>query len=335
MRRWVYAAWLLGSAVLYVMENNTGTRAVLLASLLLPALSVLAAFLTARRAHAAFSLPASLRPGESARGRIVVSGTRLKDLCLWSGRLEAENTLTGERAMLELEGDLSFRLQSTLCGFLRVQAKALACGDLLGLFAFPVPLPDPRETAAEPVLFPVLAEGGSFREGGWGYAGRESGWDIRDYAPGDPVRSVHWKLSAKRDTLMVRESGRQAEDSLILVLSGLSGALPEDRSAACTGLLSLSAALSREGIPHLAVWGNGEEDRAWMEPDGADAGQGLLRGNEADVDPDSLPEGRILVFGAREDTPVPADRDAVLVLPYPPQTGCAVWLSEENPVLPG
>ena len=29
--------------------------------------------------------------------------------------------------------------------------------------------------------------------------------DVRDYVPGDPLNRIHWKLSAKHDTLMVRE----------------------------------------------------------------------------------------------------------------------------------
>ena len=32
--------------------------------------------------------------------------------------------------------------------------------------------------------------------------------DVRAYLPGDPVNRIHWKLSAKREELLVREQAR-------------------------------------------------------------------------------------------------------------------------------
>ncbi len=39
---------------------------------------------------------------------------------------------------------------------------------------------------------------------------REEDGDIRAFMPGDPVNRIHWKLSAKRDQLMIREERRSA-----------------------------------------------------------------------------------------------------------------------------
>ena len=47
LRRAGYACWLLAVAILYFFENNTGTRAVLVSSVLVPAFSVLCAAWTA------------------------------------------------------------------------------------------------------------------------------------------------------------------------------------------------------------------------------------------------------------------------------------------------
>ena len=43
----------------------------------------------------------------------------------------------------------------------------------------------------------------------------EGAGDVRAYLPGDPVNRIHWKLSAKRDELLVRgtEQEREAEDA--------------------------------------------------------------------------------------------------------------------------
>lgn len=48
-----------------------------------------------------------------------------------------------------------------------------------------------------------------------------SGIDVlgtRDYAPGDPLRSVHWRASARRQQLVTKQFAREASVSLTLVL---------------------------------------------------------------------------------------------------------------------
>ena len=102
-RRIGYAVWLLLTACLYFFENNTGTRAVLLGSLLFPLIPAL---------RVSF--------------------------------FSADGTKTGEKT----------------------------------------------ETLTEETFIRREAD--------------EPG-DIRPYMPGDPVRRIHWKLSAKKDELLVRE----------------------------------------------------------------------------------------------------------------------------------
>ena len=42
----------------------------------------------------------------------------------------------------------------------------------------------------------------------------EDAGDVRPYAPGDPVRRIHWKLSAKKDELLVRDTAAERETLL-------------------------------------------------------------------------------------------------------------------------
>ncbi|MBR3106539.1 MAG: DUF58 domain-containing protein [Clostridia bacterium] len=109
-KRWFgYAAWLLLACCLYFFENNTGTRAVLLCSLLFPL---------------------------------------IPPLCSWFFSPDASG-----------------------------KAKA------------------PEELTVASFVLREADEPG----------------DVRPYIPGDPVRRIHWKLSAKKDELLIRETATEVE----------------------------------------------------------------------------------------------------------------------------
>jgi hypothetical protein len=41
--------------------------------------------------------------------------------------------------------------------------------------------------------------------------------DIREYVPGDNLKNIHWKLSAKKADFFVRERGENAKDTAVLL----------------------------------------------------------------------------------------------------------------------
>ena len=46
----------------------------------------------------------------------------------------------------------------------------------------------------------------------------EPGYEFREYVPGDPLQKIHWKLSAKYETLMVRKNeGSSAGKKLLII----------------------------------------------------------------------------------------------------------------------
>ena len=78
-------------------------------------------------------------------------------------------------------------------------------------------------------------------------------FDIRDYQPGDDVRSIHWKLSVKTDSLILREPGTPAYYDLVvlpdfgLAQDGVSS-LPAERNAAIAYGSAALRQLVRQGI---------------------------------------------------------------------------------------
>lgn len=75
---------------------------------------------------------------------------------------------------------------------------------------------------------------------------REEFEELREYSPGDPLRDIHWKTTAKRDDLVVKEFAAEAEAETV-TLSG--GAKPGSADAMADAVASLALALVEEDIP--------------------------------------------------------------------------------------
>jgi uncharacterized protein (DUF58 family) len=78
--------------------------------------------------------------------------------------------------------------------------------------------------------------------------------NIREYVPGDRIKDIHWKATAKKDELMVKERVRLSENQLALFVD-MSG-----EKEGLEGILELSFNMVkhalREGVPVSLMWWN-------------------------------------------------------------------------------
>ncbi|MBQ6256632.1 MAG: DUF58 domain-containing protein [Clostridia bacterium] len=263
-RRVGYACWLLAAATLYFFENNTGTRAVLLASVIVPAFSVCCAAWTAKKASCRLTVPESAKKGETAACRCDLSGPWTKIGCVLSCRVRSEHLMNHEISTWEIEGKECFAVRNAHCGTLYISAKALTARDWLGLIRFSCKAFDGVSLLVLPDLYPIRIKRNAMlsepqREELPGQLRRDGleteNGGVREYAPGDPVRRIHWKLSAKTDRVLVREEEQPLAGSVLLLLetSGY-GIDPQDMDGAVEALLSVSRALREEGVAHSISW---------------------------------------------------------------------------------
>ena len=162
------------------------------------------------------------------------------------------------------ERSLILPLHPAHCGLLRPEVTHLSAKDLSGLFnprirrlpgfeiaVFPPPL-RMRLVSADEGETPRIAEKTAAQPG----EDRSEVRQIRPYTGGDPVRHIHWPLSAKLDELYVREFQRESEREIPLHIpvDGI-GDLTDDAADAFFSVLSaLLAGLSeREGRIRVTV----------------------------------------------------------------------------------
>lgn len=291
-RRGIWLLWCAGLSALYLFENNTATRVLLVCSWALVLLDGPLAVAAARAVRCSIEAPERAEKGEGLpleiRVRCPVPMVRLR------ARVQSENRLTGERAQAEVWlrrtgfvcASQRMMLRAAHCGVVSVRVQVDACG-LLGLYA--------RRKVAErcvsvwvpPVLRPeqvALAKEGSAWEDGAADGRRVPGdtgdaFAVRAYAPGDPVRLIHWKLSEKQGDVMVRAPEAPLPERLLLAIDLSCTSSAQEIDAMTERLFSLSQALLAAGLPHGVFWRpegaaqpelrrvESEADRAALEAD--------------------------------------------------------------------
>ena len=184
-------------------------------------------------------------------------------------RVTAANTMTGETRQrglaLPLWGkgdDYVLKFEPTGCGELVITCDRAWLQDSLGLFRRPLfPFAPVRMTVYPPnvgleVLLDRQNEGKNREDGPMlnrpGTDKTET-FDVRDYRPGDDVRSIHWKLSVKEDKPIVRIPGSPGFfDMAVLADFGRSQngqpIAPEKRNAALAYGSAVLQQMVRRGV---------------------------------------------------------------------------------------
>lgn len=142
--------------------------------------------------------PKYLTQGEA--GDLALLGCCTRPVPPFRGRLMLRQNFTGQSIRYRPEQGIP----TDHCGCLRIRVEKARVCDYLGLFAFPVRT---REEALV-IIRPRSIPGPQWEQPvstfpGDGIRGEQ---ELRPYRPGDSLKAVHWKLSAKCGSLIFRET---------------------------------------------------------------------------------------------------------------------------------
>ena len=279
VRRILYGLFLLAAAALFLLYDGYPGLFLLAGALALPLLSLAAGIPAARalRLRLEPSVPQPLLREEGV-WLLRVEGSSPFPAGRLTVRLREENLLTGARRHAVLRraaparGEtLSLPMDTGHCGAVDCRVVSLRALDWLGLFAIPVRRPAPARALVFPVPVPeaeLPSPVSSDPEPGVspfaaGRDGLSQDYELRDYRPGDPIRAIHWKLSSKRDSLIVREPP-PAGAARAAVTFDCAGS-PEALDRVLGLLASVSGALLRRGVPHRVGWRDADGAPCWEE----------------------------------------------------------------------
>lgn len=225
--RILYLLFLTGMLFFFIFYNGWFSFFCLIITLCLPLFSFLVSLPFFRMIRLKLSSESILYVQDPLDIRI--SLTR-KNKALFSGlrfHLVLEDVLSGtvNKRDLELSGKTEQIIteDNLNCGTYKIRAERCRVLDILSLIAVPVPSsneltvkvfpvnttpsPVPDLNSVRPVQY-VPAKNQGFSEI----------TDIRGYRPGDPLRSVHWKLTAKTDDILVKEPQENVIKKIYLIL---------------------------------------------------------------------------------------------------------------------
>lgn len=284
--RWLYAAALIASAVFVIMYMDVISLLMFLVLLLLPALL----FLSVLLAWSLTSATVTVEKTVATAGEPLLITLRLRNrsfLALPGARVELR--YRGGFADTEEQNEPSFPLsaggQQTVVLELNsrhVGKGTLYVGDVIlqdyfRLFSLRLKLRRSYEICFLPDFFPVdltlrphiLAGDDSdiFSKTKKGDDPSEV-FAIRDYVGGDKLNRIHWKLSSKQDTLLVKDYSLPINNRVLLLLelsAPESAARPDLLDAAVSTVASLSAVLCEAEVLHYVCWYDAAGERFYNE----------------------------------------------------------------------
>ena len=302
IKNWLlYLMGLLGALIFYIYYFGWFSWFILILLLCMPLFSLVVSILAMVRVRLLLDVPQRCTRGDPAYVTLRALGSFLP-LPRCRFRLVVRSAMTGQELVLKQQapGQDSWYvpLDTAHCGVLRCSLAKARIYDYLGLFGFPVRLPEAKElmvrpAPVQPEKLPNLSHflvrrrrpkpGGGFSEE----------HDLRDYRPGDSMRDIHWKLSVKTDRTIVREP-QEPVRGLTLLTFDLCG-LPDQVDDTLERLLWLSNWLLEHDTPHQILWIDPEDcEMAQMSMETMDDWEPLLE--------------RLLHTALREDTPSIANR---------------------------
>lgn len=274
--RLLYLGGLAGAVLFHIFYFGWYSWFVLLLALALPWFSLLLSLPTLLRTRLRLRVPERCGRGEEALAWLRLAGSSGDGVCRlrWTVRCAATGEALSVERTLRCSGETSAPLDTRHCALLRCGVEKSRALEGLGLVGLPVRGGGEREvlvcpTATPPVplpdLTPFLAAQYRPKYGG-GFAEQ---YENRPYRPGDSLRDIHWKLSAKTDDLVVREAQEPVLGRCLLTLDLT--APGEALDSVLDQLLWLSGWLLDHGVAHQVLWptdGDGAVASGWVRQRG-------------------------------------------------------------------
>jgi len=253
--RLLYLGGLAAALVFHIFYFGWYSWYLLVLVLCLPWFVLLVSLPAMRKVRLRLALPQTCAMGDGVEAGIILTGGKsLLPPCRVrfrvkgsEGNFRTQKTSPGGNVLLD----------TSHCGILTCSCKGSRVCDYLGLFGLPIRgvgqrevlvLPRPVPPEALPDLTAFAAQQKRPKPGG----GFSEEHELREYRPGDNLRDIHWKLSAKTDRMILREAQEPVRQRVLLTFD--MQPTGEKLDDVLSRLLWLSRWLAAHDTEHEICW---------------------------------------------------------------------------------
>lgn len=230
----VYIANVILTIVLLVFFDSWYVAALLLLQIILPVVIRLLLRADANNLKVKIEYEEACRIGTSAPFCLLFSSKRyplvsslLEVKIEWENRMLGENRLEKKQYVLKgRSDDVPINLGFSCCGEIMIKYITVYCYDVFGLRRQKICSFKNKRIRVYPTDLNIRVqyekENGGNIEDDWESLPQKGNdnnevYDLREYQPGDSVRSIHWKLSGKMGKYIIKEAGDTLRtDALVL-----------------------------------------------------------------------------------------------------------------------
>jgi len=253
--------------------NNSITALVLMVIwALIPFVNFLLNIFAAKKTDVSVASTATVSKNQKAMVTVEMKNTGFLPVIKAYCEIETENRLTGETEKIFLpvsapskeRTNYSFEIESMFCGYIKIRVKNLYIMDLLGILpvkkkftakggisVFP-------DTFAPAVYLNIsMAEKDDAQQWSQYKKGNDQSelFALREYVQGDSLKQIHWKMSAKKQQLIVKEASLPVEKSMLIFWNkNAQKASPEDMDAMAEVCASVAQEIIHSGVPFTLGW---------------------------------------------------------------------------------
>lgn len=162
---------------------------------------------------------------------------------------------------------IDLKLSSEHCGYLLAEIPRIYLMDWIGFLPVPCQCQTKEKASVLPDTFSPevsLTLSSTVQEDAQSWSPYQKGSDqtelfaLRDYVSGDNLKQIHWKLSSKRQKLIVKEASLPVEKSLLIFWDkNTREASGKEIDAMAECMVSLCQSVLQQGISFTAGWTEG------------------------------------------------------------------------------
>ncbi len=215
VKNWcIYIVLLIGIVTFFLFYQMWLAWYCLVVVLLIPPIALISCILNSMFTTLKLDVPKNIKMGDNT-GLLLIAETpsifsfSICRVTVTSTEVMTERVSKKRKVEIDSRGKKEIPIDTTHCGAFVYNIKKVRMYDLFKLFFIPKRITFSQEVLVRPlpVIPEVLPDSNGFKARMLKKSSQSYSeiYDVRDYVVGDPIKNIHWKLSAKRDKILVKE----------------------------------------------------------------------------------------------------------------------------------